>query len=132
MGYWVDGLFRNAGTPAGVAAIPAIGPASSPEVTRIFLNSLRSGPLPAPDLRYVGQLVAQSTGLSQQEAERRVSDAYAAAQTRLIQAQAAAKEAADKARKAAAYTALWMFIALLIGAFSASLAATVGGVRRDA
>jgi hypothetical protein len=132
MGYWVDGLFRNAGTPAGVAAIPGIGPAASPEVTRIFLNSLRSGPLPAPDLRYVGQLVAQSTGLSQQEAERRVSDAYAAAQTRLIQAQAAAKEAADKARKAAAYTALWMFIALLIGAFSASLAATVGGVRRDA
>jgi hypothetical protein len=34
-------------------------------------------------------------------------------------------------RKAAAYSALWLFIALLGGAFSASLFATVGGRHRD-
>ena len=44
----------------------------------------------------------------------------------------AAKNAADKARKASAYSALWLFISLLIGAFVASLAATIGGRRRDA
>jgi hypothetical protein len=42
-----------------------------------------------------------------------------------------ARDAADKARKASAYTALWLFISLLIGAFAASLAATYGGRRRD-
>jgi len=43
-----------------------------------------------------------------------------------------AKEAADKARKAAAAFALWGFASMLIGAFVASLAATWGGKRRDA
>ena len=37
----------------------------------------------------------------------------------------------DAARKAASYTSLWMFIALLVGAFSATFAATVGGRLRD-
>ena len=36
------------------------------------------------------------------------------------------------AREASAYAALWIFVALLIGAFSASLAATIGGKQRDA
>ncbi|MNG40640.1 hypothetical protein D3C84_1293130 [compost metagenome] len=40
--------------------------------------------------------------------------------------------AAEQAAKAAALTALWMFVALLAGAFFASLAATFGGRRRDA
>jgi len=46
--------------------------------------------------------------------------------------EAAAKQAADKARKASAYTSLWLFLSLLIGAFVASLAATYGGRLRDA
>lgn len=41
-------------------------------------------------------------------------------------------DAAEKARKASAYGALWLFVSLLIGAFVASLAATYGGRRRDA
>ena len=45
---------------------------------------------------------------------------------------AKAKEAADTAAKVAAWTTLWMFIALLLGAFFASLCATFGGRRRDA
>ncbi len=46
-------------------------------------------------------------------------------------AKTAAKNAAEAARKAAAHSALWMFVALLLGAFVASLAATVGGRQRD-
>ncbi|WP_198411257.1 hypothetical protein [Marinimicrobium alkaliphilum] len=39
---------------------------------------------------------------------------------------------ADEAREASAYTALWLFITLLIGAFSASVMAVFGGRQRDA
>jgi hypothetical protein len=50
----------------------------------------------------------------------------------VLEAEVAAREAADKARKASAYGALWLFVSLLIGAFFASLSATFGGRRRDA
>jgi hypothetical protein len=40
-------------------------------------------------------------------------------------------EMIEKARSAAAQTALWTFVALLVGAFSASFAATIGGRQRD-
>ena len=141
MGYFVDSLFRRpvatevtpaATLPAatGTAVAPPV-PASPAEVTRIFLNYIRSGALPAADVTYVGQLVAQRTGLSQQDAEKRVIDTYTGLQTKLRDAEVSAKEAADKARKASAYAALWLFISLLIGAFVASLAATFGGRHRD-
>jgi hypothetical protein len=127
MGYYVDSLFRT--TLKSEAATPA---APSSEVARIFTNSLFAGPLPAEDVRYLGQLVAQRTGLSGPEAEKRVTDTYARVQAKLAAAQTAAKDAADKARKASSYAALWLFISLLIGAFVASLAATYGGRQRDA
>jgi len=47
-------------------------------------------------------------------------------------AEVAARDIADKARKASALSALWLFVSLLVGAFVASLAATFGGRRRDA
>jgi hypothetical protein len=87
--------------------------------------------LPDEDIRYVGQVVAQSTGLTQQDAEKRVSDSYARLQVKLRDAETAAKEAANKGRKASAYAALWLFISLLLGAFVASFAATIGGRQRD-
>ena len=127
IGYFVDALFRKESNAAVVAM-----PVPRPEVSRIFMNTLFNGPLPADDIRYVGQLVAQRTGLSQQEAEKRVTDTYARLQAKLNEAQSAAKDAADKARKASAYAALWLFVSLLIGAFIASLAATYGGRQRDA
>ena len=75
--------------------------------------------------------VAQRTGMTQQDAEKRVNDVYAKAQAALRDAQAKAKQAADAARKASAYTALWLVVSMLIGAFFASFAATYGGRRRD-
>jgi len=143
MGYFVDLLFRKdinaaaaASAPAGSGAVPGVileptAAGSESEVTRIFMNTLRTGPLPAEDIRYVGQLVAQRTGLTQQDAEKRVTDTYARVQARLHDAETAAKEAADKGRKASAYAMLWLFISLLIGAFVASFAATFGGRQRD-
>ncbi len=107
------------------------GAAPTAEVTRIFMNSIGSGALPPDDLRYVAQIVAQRTGMSQQDAEKRVADTYAKLQAKMRDAETAARDAADKARKTSAYATLWMFITLLIGAFVASLAATFGGRRRD-
>ena len=127
MGYFVDSLFRK---DLNTAAVATAAPLS--EVARIFMNAIRTGPLPAGDIRYVGQLVAQGTGLPQQEAEKRVTDTYARVQEKLTDARTAAKDAADKARTASAYAALWLFISLLIGAFVASWTATYGGRQRDA
>lgn len=134
-GYFIDTLFRRVpGAPAGSTTVSADinSNATGGEVTRIFMNTLRTGALSAEDTRYVGQLVAQRTGLTQQEAEKRVADTYARMQQNLRDIETAAKEAADKARKASAYAALWLFISLLVGAFVASLAATIGGRQRDA
>ncbi len=137
MGYFIDSLFRKpASTDATATTTPAApaaptAAASPAEVTRIFVNSMRSGALPSDDVRYVGQLVAQRTGLSQQDAEKRVTDTYTSVQSKLREAEVTAKDAADKARKASSYGALWLFISLLIGAFVASLAATFGGRHRD-
>jgi hypothetical protein len=142
IGYFVDSLFRRnaaaapnagtAGSPPGMDTSELASGKDAAEVSRIFMNVSRSEPLPPEDVRYVGQIVAQRTGLSQQDAEKRVADVYAKAQAKVRDAEAAAREAADKARKASAYSALWLFVSLLIGAFVASLSATFGGRRRDA
>lgn len=143
--YFIDSLFRRDATAAAAPAAadgsttPAMAPAmpersasaTNAEVSRIFLNSIRTGALPPEDAKYVGQVVAQRTGLSQQDAEKRVNDTYAKAQAALKDAQAKAKEAADAARKASAYASLWLVVSMLIGAFVASFAATYGGRRRD-
>lgn len=141
-GAMADSSNPSSPTPSSRAASPGSASGSSTpsdnsavntaEVGRIFLNSIGSGALPPDDSRYVGQLVARSTGLSQQDAEKRVTDTYAKMQAKLRDAESTAREAADKARKGSAYTALWLFISLLIGAFVASWAATFGGRLRDA
>jgi len=141
MAYFVDSLFRRDGYVAVAGSTLTVTPAEmsgrtiaseASEVGRIFMNVSRSEPLPPADLRYVGQLVAQRTGMSQQEAEKRVTDVYGRAQAQLANAEAAVKDGADQARKASAYAALWIFVSLLVGAFVASLTATYGGRQRDA
>lgn len=140
MAYFVDSLFRKetiVNTTGSSSNLPLTevtvksDAAVLAEVTRIFVQSIRTGPLPPEDARYVGQLVTLRTGLTQPEAEQRVTDTYARIQTKLRDIETTAKVAADKARKASAYSALWLFISLLIGAFFASLAAVYGGRQRD-
>ena len=85
-----------------------------PGTRPISLSSLRAGP-----------------GMSQPDAEKRVADVFDQAQKAKQQAADKAKEAADAARKTGVGVALWAFISLLVGAFSASYMATVGGRQRD-
>jgi len=142
--YFIDSLFRKeasgTSTPPADGASQTMGDATpqdrgngaaAVEVNRIFLNGMRTGALPPEDVKYVAQMVAQRTGLSQQDAEKRVNEAFAKAKAALNEAQTKAKAAADAARKASAYASLWLFLSLLIGAFVASFAATYGGRRRD-
>jgi hypothetical protein len=114
-GYFVDMLFRSD------SAKPDLNGASvRAEVGRIFANGLRQKEIPAADKSYLTQLVATRTGLTQADAEKRVSDVLMSAQ-----------QAAEIARKTVAHSLLWAFLALLIGAFCASLGATIGGRQRD-
>ena len=122
--YSVDSLFR-ANSPG---ATPS---AKTAEVTRIFANALKSGDLGTADAQYLGQLVATNTGLSQTDAEKRVTDTFTQLKQTLQQARDKAKQVADDARKASAYLALWLVISLFVGAFVASLSATFGGRLRD-
>lgn len=140
VGYFLDTLFRrdvNAmaaplGSEQGALTPPQETAVASAEVTRIFMNSIRTGAMPADDVSYVGQVIAQRTGLTQAEAEQRVSETFTRVQAALNEAEASAREAADSARKASAYAAIWLFISLLMGAFIASFAAPYGGRQRDA
>ncbi|MDP3350741.1 MAG: hypothetical protein Q8S92_17245 [Hydrogenophaga sp.] len=140
MAYFVDTLFRR---DAGVVAASTAAPGDTAssyldnerelaEIGRILMFHQLSEPLPEDDVRHVGQLVAQRTGLTQADAEKRVTDTYARAQSQVREAETDARAVADAARKASSTAALWLFVSLLIGAFCASLAATFGGRQRDA
>jgi hypothetical protein len=94
-------------------------------------NAFRAGQLAPDDMSYAGRLVAQRTGLSQQDAEKRVTDLYNATLAKVRAAETEARSAADQVRKSTANALLWIFVSLLLGAFSASLMATFGGRRRD-
>jgi hypothetical protein len=90
------------------------------ELSRLMAASLRTGELKPADRTYVNKVVAARTGLSEPDADKRVTEVINDAKT-----------AADTARKAAMQLAFWLTASLLIGAFSASLAATEGGGLRD-
>jgi hypothetical protein len=130
--YFIDSMFRR---PAGPVAAGQVEPAQAvpaAEVARILARAGTDKPLAAEDQRYLGQLVAERTGLPPQEAEQRVTDTVARMQSSVREAEATARDAAEKARKAAITATLWLFVSMLLGAFSASLAATWGGRERDA
>ncbi|MBX9647524.1 MAG: hypothetical protein K2X57_10765 [Xanthobacteraceae bacterium] len=115
--YYVDALLR----PSSAASpnTTDLG-AARREIAGILTKGLANGDGVGPDRTYVAQIVAARTGLSQSDADKRVTNVIDQAKTDL-----------DNARKAAAKLSLWLTAALLIGAFAASLAATQGGRVRD-
>lgn len=71
----------------------------------------------------MAQLVAQRTGLSPPDAEKRVNESFSRAKASLDETKA--KSAVDAARKATAYASL------VIGALVAAYCASLGGRHRD-
>ena len=127
---YVDQLLRFEPTPAtpgqpGQAQPPGQQNGNAmdtrAELGRLWAsNSQSRGNFSANDRSYLARVVANNTGLSQADAEKRVTDVTNKAKANV-----------DAARKAAAQLAFWLTASLLIGAFCASLAATEGGAIRD-
>jgi len=121
----VDTLFRNANPQANSGGNNGAG--ARAEAGRI-LSALKQGTdMSQEDRSYLTKSIAANTGISEQEADKRVNDALEQIKAREQQA----REAADKARKAAAQSTLWTFIGLVLGAFTACMAAMWGGRQRD-
>jgi len=125
--YITDTLFRaERPAPSSNDTAPARA-----EVGRIIALSIRNGDMAPADKTYVANVIAGQTGISQPDAEKRITDAIAKAKETAAKAEQTARETADMARKAAASFALATFIAMLIGGMASSYAATVGGRARD-
>ena len=124
---YVDKLFRSA-NPSAPDAATAPAPQNAPnaatsraEVLRLWTADFAQNKDLTPDDRaYVARLVAAQTGLSQDDAQKRVD-----------QVVTEEKSALDQARRGAAKLSFWLTAALLFGAFAASLAAVEGGMLRD-
>lgn len=136
LAYWTSSLFRSA-SPSAETESTAAGAARQAGV--IFSHSLRSGQLSADDEQYLAQLMAQQAGIPVEEAQKKVRNTFNTVQQQMKQAEQKAeqarqeaKQAAEEARKATAHSMLWLFVALLLGAFVGSLCATWGGRQRDA
>lgn len=124
-GYYLDMLLRSDHPEANNNGGPIRAEAGT-----VFAHELMRNESSSPgqanlgqsnsDQAYLAQLVAAGTGMSPADSQKRVSDV-------LDQA----RQDADAARKAAAHLSLWLFVALLCGAFFASYAATIGGRQRD-
>jgi hypothetical protein len=137
---YVDKLFRsaNAGANTGAQAAPGAAPAAATpapatpqsgqnagsaraEVLRLWTADFaRNKDLTPDDRAYVASLVAAQTGLSPEDAQKRVDQVVTEEKTAL-----------DQARRGAAKLSFWLTAALLFGAFAASLAAVEGGMLRD-
>jgi hypothetical protein len=143
MDYFVDSLLRTnpqpgangasattpaAGTNSGqssTAANAAVDAGTQREqVYRIMLTALGPNGLSTDDRTYLAQIVSAQTGLSQNDAQQRVDGVVNAVKQD-------ATQAADVARKAAAYLSFWTFMSLLFGAVCATMGGMLGGDLRD-
>jgi hypothetical protein len=107
-------------SPATPRARAAAGDDTRGEMSRILASSVANGSLTADNRAYLVQLVSQRAGISQQEAERRVD-----------QAVNAARQAADKARRAAVLTGFVTAASLVLSLGAAWWASMRGGHHRD-
>ena len=114
------GAGTSPAAPPAARARPAAGDDTRAETSRILASSVTKGSLSTQDRAYLAQLVSQRTGMSQQEAEKRVDDAVIAA-----------RQAADKARRAAILTGFVTAASLLLSLAAAWWAAVKGGDYRD-
>lgn len=119
--YFVDSLYRGDRTQPGTA------PDVRGETSRILMTGLQGKEVSEDDKAYLATTIETRTGVSHDEAVKRVDNTIAA----MKDAEQKAKEAADAARKAAASFSFFTFFSMLIGAFIAAVAGALGGKQRD-
>jgi hypothetical protein len=117
----------QAATPSAPASVATGAPARGAggdeiraEMSRILASSVTSGSISPESRTRLAQLVSQRTGISQQEAERRVDNAVNAA-----------RAAADKIRRAAVLTGFITATGLILSLGAGWWAAMRGGHHRD-
>jgi hypothetical protein len=113
--YFVDTLLRGSGS-----APEKTDANDRAEISRTITHDLQQGSMSDGDRAYLAQFVSTRTGLNPSDSDKRVTAVFAEIQ-----------ESAEHARKTLAHLSLWLFVALLSGAFSASYAGTIGGKQRD-
>jgi hypothetical protein len=124
--YFTDMLLR----PSAPSASSSGGDVRQ-EITRILGRGIVAGKVSEADQAYLAGLIAQRTGVDEATAKQRLTQVETQAKEAAQQAEQKTREAADGARKALAAFSLWAFVSLLVGAFVASLAATIGGRARE-
>jgi len=119
----VDAMLRpGAGGGQGRTQPPAqpAGADVRAELSRLLASSIATGPLSAQNRSYLVQRVSQLTGLPQQDAEARITEALNAT-----------RRAADKARRGAVLAGFVTAASLVISLAAAWWAAVKGGEHRD-
>jgi hypothetical protein len=97
------------------------------EAVYIAFHALAYQSVSDDDRAYLAQIVQAQTGISAVDAQKRVDDFI----TATLDAENKARAAADAARKGAAEASIYTGLAMLIGAFIASVSAALGGRLRD-
>ena len=132
----LDRLLRpETAEPAGTAAAPAPSNEGGRqgetqdrgELTRILLSSIADGKMDDADRQYLVSTVSARTGISPEEAQKRVDQLTQQA----AELEAKARAAADHARRLTMLAAFITAASLLISGVAAYYAATLGGNHRD-
>lgn len=131
--YTVDLLLRPAAPQNGQPAAtpqPAAGQgreitqSERDQISRILVTSLAQGSISDADKQYLTQIVAERTGLSPDEAQRRITQTY-------DQAKATALDTANIVRKATSFAGFWIVFIMLAAGLAAWWGGIIGGHHRD-
>jgi hypothetical protein len=119
----------DATAPSGSATRTAASndPALRAELGRIYASTIKNREMTASDRDYLTQVVANRTGLSQDQAQKRVDNSVQQVQSLEV----SARQTAEKARKAGIIAAFTAAASLLISLAAACLGAAMGGRHRD-
>lgn len=123
--YFVDTLFRPA--PDAAPPAPVDTTAQRAEAGRIIAQGAVVGSVSDADRTYLGQLVAQTTGMPADQANARVGEVL----TAIDNARAEAARIAENARRTGVLAAFLTAAAFLVSAAAAFWAAQKGGSHRD-
>ncbi len=120
--YLLSTLFRptSPATAAGDPRLLANQYLARQEASQVLANAGPEVKLAPADHDYLAQLVAARTGISADEATQRVDNVVTQE-----------RNAANVARRAASGLSLYSFFSMLVGAFIACVAASIGGRQRD-
>lgn len=101
------------------------------EISRILTQSLARGEISEPDKQYLARLISARTGITPDEAAKRIDTAVTGAQRTTTEVKEQAKAAAETARKTTLLAGFIAAAAMLVSLAAAATAAVVGGKHRD-